>query len=141
MAKIIAIDFDGTLFEEKWPNIGKPIMATIKRAKAEQKRGAKLILNTLREGQLLAEALAACEKKGLRFDAVNDNLPEEVAKWGNNPRKIAADEYWDDRAVQLKTCGTCNHFVGKGANAGECLIICAVEKEDFCNFYEKKKLR
>ena len=51
---------------------------------------------------MLEDAVAACEKYGLKFDAVNDNLQEEVAKWGNNPRKIAATEYWDDRAVEFK---------------------------------------
>lgn len=102
MGKIIAIDFDGTLFVEDWPNIGEPIIDVIESAKAEQRQGAKLILNTLREGKLLEDAVAACEKHGLKFDAVNDNLPEEAAKWGNNPRKIAATEYWDDRAVEFR---------------------------------------
>lgn len=102
MGKIIAIDFDGTLFVEDWPNIGKPIIDVIESAKAEQRQGAKLILNTLREGKLLEDAVAECEKYGLKFDAINDNLPEEVEKWGNNPRKIAATEYWDDRAVEFR---------------------------------------
>lgn len=44
-----------------------------------------------------------CKKFGLEFDAVNANLPEMVAHWGNNPRKVFADVYIDDKAVN-KPC-------------------------------------
>jgi len=53
---------------------------------------------------LLEEAVAWCERHGLMFDAVNDNLPERVAKYGGDTRKVSADEYWDDLAVTIK-CG------------------------------------
>ena len=61
MKKVIAIDFDGTLFENKWPEIGMPIAPNINRAKNEKANGAVLILWTCREGEKLAEALAACK--------------------------------------------------------------------------------
>ena len=95
--KIIAIDFDNTLFETEYPTILRPILPVIQMAKHERKHGAKLILWTCREGPELDAAVEACRAEGLEFDAVNDNLPEEKAKWGNNPRKVAATEYWDDR--------------------------------------------
>ena len=97
MNKIIAIDFDNTLFETDYPAIVRPISPVIKYAKLMRERGAKLILWTCREGKELEEAVEACRAEGLLFDAVNDNLPEMKAEWGNNPRKVAADEYWDDR--------------------------------------------
>ena len=97
--KVIAIDFDGTLFENKWPEIGAPIEKVIEAAKSEKARGTKLILFTMREGKRLEEAVKACEKYGLTFDAVNDNIEEWKEAFGNNPRKIGANEYWDDRAV------------------------------------------
>ena len=59
MKKVIAIDFDGTLFENKWPEIGMPIAQNINRAKNEKENGAVLILWTCREEEKLAEALAA----------------------------------------------------------------------------------
>lgn len=95
---VIAIDFDGTLCESSWPEIGEPRWPVIDAAVQRQKAGDKLILWTCREGQLLGEAVIWCANHGLRFDAVNDNLPERIAEYGNNPRKISADEYWDDRA-------------------------------------------
>lgn len=95
--KVIAVDFDNTLFETDYPHIVRPILPVIEMAKARQEKGDKLILWTCREGAELDAAVEACRAEGLEFDAVNDNLQEEKAKWGNNPRKVAADVYWDDK--------------------------------------------
>lgn len=59
--------------------------------------GDKLILWTCREGALLDEAVLWCLNRGLKFDAVNDNLPEDIEKYGNNCRKVNADVYLDDK--------------------------------------------
>lgn len=95
--KVIAVDFDNTLFETDYPHIVRPILPVIEMAKARQEKGDKLILWTCREGAELDAAVEACRTEGLEFDAVNDNLEEAKAEWGNNPRKVAADEYWDDK--------------------------------------------
>lgn len=94
--KIIAIDFDGCLCENNWPTIGKPHQDVIRRAKEEQANGAGLILWTCRVDESLQEAVDACRQWGLIFDAINDNLPERIDLYGNNCRKLSADEYWDD---------------------------------------------
>ena len=123
MNKIIAIDFDNTLFETDYPAIVRPISPVIKYAKFMRERGAKLILWTCREGKELEEAVEACRAEGLLFDAVNDNLPEMKAEWGNNPRKVAADEYWDDRALYFERvepvcCGECRYYDKRSAPGG-----------------------
>ena len=100
--KIIAIDFDGTLFETNYPHIVRPILSVIEMAKARQEKGDKLILWTCREGPELDAAIEACRGQGLVFDAVNDNIQELKDYWKNNPRKVAADEYWDDKNFPLK---------------------------------------
>ena len=97
--KILAVDFDNTIFETEYPTILRPISPVIEMAKERRARGDRLILWTCREGAELDAAVEACRAEGLEFDAVNDNLPEEKAKWGNNPRKVAADEYWDDKIM------------------------------------------
>lgn len=101
--KTIAVDFDGTLhdYSKPYPAIGKPNLYVIGRAIAARNGGAKLILWTCREGEALQAAVDWCRERGLEFDAINDNLPELKALYGNNPRKVAADEYWDDKNVMV----------------------------------------
>ena len=99
--KAIAIDFDGCLCDNAYPAIGAPHWGVIARAQMEQEAGAGLILWTCREGQLLLEAVAACESWGLHFDAINESLPSWIAAFDNAPRKVGASEYWDDRAVPM----------------------------------------
>ena len=76
--RAIAIDFDGTLCENNYPDIGEPNWNVIYEAIQEQKHGAGLILWTCREGKLLYDAMEACFDWGLQFDAINDSLPEWI---------------------------------------------------------------
>ena len=96
---IYGVDFDGTLCESKWPEIGEPNLPLINHLIDARKNGDCVILITMREGAKLDEALKWCKEKGLIFDAVNDNLPHIRGFFGNNPRKIFANEYIDDLAV------------------------------------------
>ena len=102
--KVIAIDFDGTLWETDWPRLVRPILPMIEMAKTRKAAGDKLILWTCREGAELDAAVEACRNYGIEFDAVNDNLPELKEQWGNNPRKIAADWYVDDKNLIFFPC-------------------------------------
>ena len=102
MQKAIAIDFDGTLCTNDYPNIGEPNWEIIAEAKMEQANGAGLILWTCREGEMLDAALKACEEWELHFDVVNESLPSWKKEYGNNPRKVGASEYWDDRSVRVR---------------------------------------
>jgi hydroxymethylpyrimidine pyrophosphatase-like HAD family hydrolase len=95
--KIVAVDFDGTLFENKWPEIGEPHIALIDYLKKRQEQGDKLILWTCRCGDKLDAAVKKCETYGLIFDAVNENLPEAIEMFGGDSRKIFAHEYIDDK--------------------------------------------
>ena len=97
--KVIAVDFDGTLSLGKWPNIGPANEELISFLKEQKKKGDKLILWTCREGDALQEAVRWCEREGLVFDAVNDNIPEMIERYGTNSRKVSCDYYVDDRAV------------------------------------------
>lgn len=100
-AKIIAVDFDGTLIEEgKWPGIGATNEKVLNYCKTEQAKGARIILWTNRVGEPLETAVNWCEEHGLRLDAVNDNVPESVEFFGTNTRKIYADEFIDDRMAK-----------------------------------------
>lgn len=95
---IIAIDFDGTLVEHKYPEIGREIPFAFETLRRLQQDRHRLILWTVREGRLLDEALAFCRERGIEFYAVNRDYPEEE-KGANRhySRKLKADLFIDDR--------------------------------------------
>lgn len=92
----IAVDFDGTIVENAYPAIGKPITFAFETLRELQKRGFAIILWTVRSGKLLDEAVEFCRQNGVEFYAVNRNYPEESFD-GEQPRKIEADVFIDDR--------------------------------------------
>lgn len=98
---IFAVDFDKTLIlENEWPDAnGKPNKPMIDYLLMEKNRGTKIILWTCRDGKPLEDAVEFCRTQGLEFDAVNENLPEMIRKYGNDSRKISADKYIDDAAL------------------------------------------
>lgn len=98
---VIAIDFDGCLCKEGYPEVGTPNWEVINEAKRLQQGGACLILWTCRQGKPLEAAVEACRSWGLEFDAVNENPKFMIDLFGNDCRKVGADEYWDDRSVWM----------------------------------------
>jgi len=96
----IAVDFDGTIVEHKYPQIGKTILFAFETMKELQKRGHILILWTYRNGKELDEAVEFCRKNGVEFYAVNKSYPEEVFDQENMSRKIDAELFIDDRNLE-----------------------------------------
>ncbi|HAN18489.1 MAG: hydrolase [Bacteroidetes bacterium GWC2_33_15] len=94
----IAVDFDGTIVDHEYPQIGKPKLFAFETLKALQKRGDLLILWTFRNGKELDEAIGFCKKNGIEFYAVNKSYPEEIFD-NSISRKIDADIYIDDRNI------------------------------------------
>lgn len=103
LPKIVAVDFDGTLVEDKFPEIGKPFQEMFNICITLQKCGIKLILWTSRDNDTPARNLDAavefCKSMGLEFDAVNQNIPETIAMFHNDTRKVYADVYIDDKSI------------------------------------------
>lgn len=109
MSFILAIDYDGTLFEGSYPDKGNPKQDIIDKVKKFQKAGAEIILWTCRGGEPLKEAVGRCKEVGLEFDAINENAPSNM-EWIEGERekgqefcdpKIFAHFYVDDRASNL----------------------------------------
>ena len=112
---IIAIDFDGTIVEHKYPAIGRELPFAIETLKKLRDDRHKLILWTVREGRLLEEALAFCRERGLEFYAVNKDYPEEEEGQNNHfSRKLKVDIFIDDRNLGgLPDWGTIYEMVSK----------------------------
>ena len=99
---IYSVDFDGTLIiGNHWPELdGEVNRALIEYLRTERSRGNKIILNTNRTGGCLEDAIGLCNAYKLYFDAVNENLPEVIEAYGgSDSRKISADYYIDDKAI------------------------------------------
>ena len=93
----IAVDFDGTIVEHRYPQIGKEIPFAISTLKLLAKENHRLILWSVREGALLEEAVNWCKERGLEFYAVNKDYPEEGNDHKGYSRKLKVDMFIDDR--------------------------------------------
>ena len=111
----IAVDFDGTIVEHKYPAIGEEIPFAVDTLKMLIRDRHKLILWSVREGHLLDEAVAWCKERGIEFYAVNKDYPEETAE--NNQhfsRKLKVDIFIDDRNLGgLPDWGTIYRMVSR----------------------------
>lgn len=103
LPKIVAVDFDGTLVEDAFPEIGRENPEMFELCKQLKEQGIRLILWTSRandnEMRNLDQAVEFCRSKGLEFDAVNENLKEAREMFGGDTRKVYADLYIDDKAI------------------------------------------
>jgi hydroxymethylpyrimidine pyrophosphatase-like HAD family hydrolase len=123
---VLAIDFDGTIVDDKYPAIGKPKLFAFETLKKLQEEGFTLILWTYRSGRSLREAVEFCRQEGIEFYAVNKSYKEEDYS-ENISRKINADIFIDDRNV--------GGFLGWGAIYRELLG----EGEELRHLESKKK--
>ena len=96
---VIAVDFDGTIVEHKYPKIGKTKLFAFETLNQLQKQGHQLILWTYRAGRELEDAVLFCKENGIEFYSVNSNYPEELFEENKISRKIYADIYIDDRNI------------------------------------------
>lgn len=103
LPKIVAVDFDGTLVEDRFPEIGAPNRELFTLCNLLKQLGVKIILWTCRDNDTpernLDKAVEYCNRQGLTFDAVNRNIDEVLEIFHNDTRKVYADVYLDDKSV------------------------------------------
>lgn len=93
----IAVDFDGTIVDHRFPKIGHPKPFAFEALRALSEEGHQLILWSNREGKHLQEAIDFCRQNGVEFYSVNSDYPD--ASWSGSgvSRKLMADVYIDDK--------------------------------------------
>ena len=96
MNRTLAVDFDGTIVDHDYPDIGKPVPYAIEWIKCLQAHGVRVSLWTMRSGVELYEAVKYLADNGIVPWAVNTN-PEQ-SEWTDSP-KAYAQAYVDDSAV------------------------------------------
>ena len=110
--KTIAVDFDGTLCEYSFPDIGKQTdhqKKLMKKLIDLRSCGYKIILYTCRgdndEYKCLTDAIEWCKKQGLEFDAINENIPEFEKKSGYSPKPETA--VWITTSISGRSKPSC----------------------------------
>jgi len=93
---IIAIDFDGTIVENIYPSIGKPMEGSIEAINNLYNDGHYIIIYTCRGGSELNDVYTWCDVIGLRYHKINENAPHSMIGFAPFP-KLYADVYIDDR--------------------------------------------
>ena len=93
---IIAIDFDGTIVDHAFPDIGKINPGAIEYLKLFQENNARLILYTMRSGKSLEDAVSYLKTNGIdNWYGINEN--SDQYSWTSSS-KVYANIYIDDAA-------------------------------------------
>lgn len=95
--EVIAVDFDGTIVENKYPQIGDINWKAREVINDFYNSGGYIVINTCRVGEYERQAILKLHESGVKFHTVNANIPFVIAKYGVDCRKISADMYIDDR--------------------------------------------
>lgn len=123
---VIAVDFDGTIVEHAYPEIGRPIPFAIETLLQLQNDGHRLIMWTVRRGRLLQEAVDYCAGHGLYFFAENENYRGETIEREEYSRKLKSDLFIDDRNLGgLPDWGVIYNAIKAIENGGNVLEILA----------------
>lgn len=98
---VIGVDFDGTLVEEAFPEIGALKQETVEFINQAKKQGHLIIIWTARSNQKADEAKEFLEKNNIYYDYFNENPEDPYALRGEQGRKIFCDIYLDDRCIHI----------------------------------------
>lgn len=136
----IAVDFDGTIVEHRYPEIGAEIPFATETLRMLIKDRHRLILWSVREGQLLEDAINWCKERGVEFYAINKDYPEETIE--NNQhfsRKLKVDVFIDDRNIGgLPDWGTIYRMISH-KTTWKHLLAEAHASDSFLDSADKKK--
>ncbi len=94
----IGVDFDGTMVQHKYPEIGEPLENAVEVLEKLQVTGHKIILYTMRSGERLVQAVEYMEENDIELYAVNENPTQK--HWTQSP-KIFCHIYIDDAGLGI----------------------------------------
>lgn len=95
---IIAIDFDGVIAKDMFPEIGEPRWL-VQRVMKHLHKSCEIIIWTCREGRNLDSAKSWLKEHQIPYDYINENSKNNIAIYGSDTRKVFADIYVDDRSL------------------------------------------
>lgn len=92
---VIGLDFDGTCVTHEFPQVGRDIGA-VPHLKRFIEKGHKIVLNTMRSGDGLADAVEWFKRNDIPLHGINHNPDQD--SWTTSP-KVYANVYIDDAAL------------------------------------------
>ena len=95
---IIAVDFDGTIVEHEFPDIGPLKKGAAEALRAFKKAGHRIAIWTCRTGEEEGQLRTFLLEKNIPFDTINAPIPG----FDIGTRKIYADVYIDDRSIRFE---------------------------------------
>ena len=124
---VIAIDFDGTIVTDKYPDIGYLKRNAKKVINELFDAGHEIIINSCRQGREEREMVEFLLDNEIKFDEVNQNLCYRIEEYDNDCRKIGADVYIDDKEYSHRVIcwNDIRYHIMRKANRKP-LIICIV---------------
>lgn len=91
----LGIDFDGTIVTHEFPDIGELLPLALDTLRDFNRLGIKLVLWTVRSGDVLNDAIELLEREGISFVGYNENPAQK--SWSSSP-KAYCNMYIDDAA-------------------------------------------
>lgn len=95
----LAIDFDGTIAEASFPEVGALIKDADTIIRKLHEDGHNIIINTCRSGRFEGMAEDFLTENDIPYHFINSNLPELIEFYNQDCRKISADFYIDDKCI------------------------------------------
>jgi hypothetical protein len=138
----IAVDFDGTIVTHKYPDIGEEIPFAVQTLRMLIAEHHKLILWSVREGQLLDDAINWCRERGIEFYAINRDYPEETLTNNDHfSRKLKVDLFIDDRNVGgLPDWGTIYRMVSQKVQWYDIISEAVTGQKDYGTRHHRHRL-
>ena len=97
---IIAIDFDGTIVTDQFPEVGELVAGAKDAINQLYKDGYTIIIWSCRTGSKKAKAIEFLVKQGVKFHYFNESCFENLKQYNFvDTRKVYADLYIDDRML------------------------------------------
>lgn len=96
---LLCIDFDGTVCEHVFPEVGNLLPGAKEYINKLYDEGFYIIIWTCRYGEPLLKAEAFLRKSGINFHQINKHHPDVITQYGNDCRKVLGDIYIDDKQL------------------------------------------
>lgn len=149
---IIAIDFDGTVVDHRFPDIGPAVPHAVDSLRRLHQQGHRIILWTMRSGPYLQEAVKWYEQHEIPLYGINSNPDQH---WSTSP-KAYAELYIDDAAFGcplIELAGFARRCVDwekvmqvlapkqvRRAAEWEAWVVVDEDDEDFALWYDGQRL-